>query len=104
MTYSALVKGCVQAGLVDKAVQLTRNAYGLAPPMARGKAVGISARCRDDLVAALSESESTVLLAEIAECTAVVSASTSSSRTGSRQAKGSGKGHGAARPPWRQQK
>merc|ERR1719446_1699336 len=29
MTYSALVKGCLQAGLVDKASQLARCAYGI---------------------------------------------------------------------------
>merc|ERR1719327_358437 len=40
MTYSVLVKGCLQASLVDKAVQLTKCAYGLAVPKFRGAPPG----------------------------------------------------------------
>merc|ERR1719181_2730417 len=97
MTYSALVKGCVQAGFLDKAVLLTRNSYGLAPPNARGRPAGISTRCRDELVAALGESEGRALMAEIAECAASVS--NAASRNTGRQGKGCGKGE-SSRAPW----
>merc|ERR1719217_1085279 len=53
MTYSALVKGCLQASLVDKAVHLVKCAHGVALPHARGKPAGINARCLDDVVSAL---------------------------------------------------
>merc|ERR1719491_1306627 len=94
MTYSVLVKGCLQASLVDKAVQLTRCAYGLAMPKFKGTPPGISARCRDELLTSLggaSSREAKSLLAELATA------------EGPRCAgKGSSKG-GAAAPPWRQQ-
>merc|ERR1719456_285153 len=53
MTYSALVKGCLQAGLVDKAVQLTKCAHGLATPKVKGTPPGINFRCLNELVSAL---------------------------------------------------
>merc|ERR1719335_1663190 len=57
-TYSVLVKGCIQASRVDKAVELTRCAYGLAMPRFKETPPGISASCRDDLIAALGGANS----------------------------------------------
>jgi len=53
MTYSALVKGCLQASLVDKAVHLVKCAYGVASPNAGGRPAGVNARSLDDVVSAL---------------------------------------------------
>merc|ERR1719446_951038 len=53
MTYSALVKGCLQAGRVDHAVRMARCAHGLAEPKCKGMPPGVNARCVDDLVYAL---------------------------------------------------
>jgi len=66
MTYSALVKGCVHAGLVDKAVQLTRCAYGLTVHI-KGTPPGINSRTLDEIVSALGRgsAEATALLAQI---------------------------------------
>merc|ERR1719335_1967141 len=93
MTYSVLVKGCLQASLVGKAVELTRYAYGLAVPSFKGTPPGIGARCREELVAALggaNSKDAKSLLAEIAEGPRPVG-------------KGSPKGSCAA-APWRQGK
>jgi len=91
MLYSALVRGCVHAGLVDKAVHLTRCAHGLAVPL-KGKPPGINSRTLDELVSALGGSrsaEAKTLLAELADG----------------QAGGAGSRHCArATPPWRQSK
>merc|ERR1719183_1751822 len=53
MVYSSLVSGCLKAGLVDKAVQLTKCAHGFAMPKARGTSPGINARTLGELVSAL---------------------------------------------------
>jgi len=58
MTYSALVKGCLQANLVDKAVHLVKCAHGVAIPHAHGKTAGINDRCWDDLIYALGGRQS----------------------------------------------
>merc|ERR1719183_1358240 len=91
MLYSALVKGCMHAGLVDKAVQLTRCAHGLAVPV-KGTPPGINSRTLDELVSALGggrSAEAKALLAELADG----------------QARGAVPRHCArATPPWRQNK
>jgi pentatricopeptide repeat protein len=112
MTYSALVKGCLQAGLIEKAILLTKCAHGLARPKANGMPPGINARCVDDLISAMGPgtSEAKALVAELAGC-----------KVGSSTSKGKGKGKGGssmggstppwrtdiskgdAKPPWRQQ-
>merc|ERR1719506_210792 len=53
MAYSALVKGCLQASLIDKAIHLARCAHGLAHPKVRGIPPGINARTLDELSNAL---------------------------------------------------
>jgi len=58
MTYSALVKGCLQANLVDKAVHLVKCAHGVAIPHAHGKIAGINDRCWDDLIYAMGGRQS----------------------------------------------
>jgi len=74
MTYNSLVSGCIKAGLSDKAVQLTKCAYGLGLPKAKGTPPGIGERCLGDLVSALggaTSNEAKALKAEIAECQVV---------------------------------
>jgi len=97
MTYSVLVKGCLQAGLVDKAVQLAKCAHGLAEPKVNSvRAPGINARCLDELVSALggaSSQEAKALVAEFA-------ASRPSQGKGSSKGKGKSKGSDNT-PPWR---
>lgn len=94
MTYSVLVQGCLKAGLLDKAVQLTKCAHGFATPKGRGTAPGINARTLDELVSALGGEKSAgaqAVLTDAADCKV---------GGGHRQGKGSSKG-GAAPPPWR---
>merc|ERR1719263_2037668 len=70
MTYSALVKGCLQASLVDKAVHVVKCAYGAALPKARGQPPGVNARCLGEVLAALGGAKGTQaqsLLAEIGQ-------------------------------------
>jgi len=87
MTYSALVKGCMKAGLLDKAVEMTKCAYGVGVPKRRGAPPGINARCKEELASMLGNGKAQALWAEVAPS--------------SGQAKGSGKGSGASTPPWR---
>jgi len=87
MTYSALVRGCMQAGLVDKAVELTKYAHGVGAPQGKSSPPGINARCQDELNHLLGEVKAKALQTELAE------AKTSS--------KGQGKGSSA---PWRKGK
>jgi pentatricopeptide repeat protein len=92
MTYSVLVRGSLKAGLVEKAVYLTRCAYGLGIAKFKGPLPGI--KDIDEVVYALGGSQSVAakkLLDEIAEAQAAAPR---------RQAKGSGKGRGST-PPWR---
>jgi pentatricopeptide repeat protein len=58
MTYSALVRGCLQASLVDKAVHIAKCAYGVALPHAHKNIAGINDRCWDELVCALGGRQS----------------------------------------------
>jgi pentatricopeptide repeat protein len=84
MTYSALVKGCLQASLVDKAVHLVKCAYGIASPKAHGKPPRVNGRCLDEVVTALggpASPKARSLLADIGEQPA-----------------------GKTLPPWRQHK
>jgi len=83
MTYSALVQGCMRAGLVDKAVELTKWAYS---PQRKGTPPGINARCKDELASMLGNGKAQALWAELAEAP---------------RAKGNGKGSSASTPPWR---
>jgi len=91
MLYSALVKGCLQAKLVDKALHLTKCAHGLTALKFRGAPPGINVRCRDELVHALGGPQSPqakTLLEEI---------------SGRPQGTDSPKSSAAA-APWRQQR
>merc|ERR1719162_1919625 len=99
MLYSALVKGCLQAGLVDKAVQLTKSAYGLSLSKFRGTPPGINSRCLDDLVRALGGSQSPEARALMADLSAPKSRSSSSSSQDKDSPKNS-----ASSAPWRQQR
>jgi len=92
MTHSALVFGCLKAGLVDKAVHLVKCAHGVAQPRPRGKPAGVNARCLDDVVTALGgrrNQAAQALLAELEE-----------GKSG--KGKGSSKGGHYANAPWRQ--
>jgi len=91
MTYSALVQGCLRGGLVDKALHLTKCAYGLAEPKCKGSPPGINSKCLDELVGALGESQGKQLLAEVGN---------SQAGRGGRQGKGSSKGKDN-NAPWR---
>jgi len=95
MTYSALVRGCLQAGLVDKAVELTKFAHGLGAPKGRGSPPGINVRTRDELGHMIGETKAKVLWAELAEGPACGSKG---------QGKGSAKGSSGSNLPWRQSK
>jgi len=93
MTYSVLVQGSLKAGLVEKAVDLTRCAYGLGIAKFKGPLPGIKSNALDDVVYALGGAkcaQGKKLLDDIAEAQAVAPR---------RQAKGSGKGKGST-PPW----
>merc|ERR1719181_52636 len=94
MTYSVLVQGSLKAGLVEKAVYLTRCAYGLGIAKFKGPLPGIKNNALDDVVYALGGARSAnaqKLLDDIAEA---------QSGAPRRQAKGGGKGREAT-PPWR---
>lgn len=91
MTYSALVSGCLKAGLVDKAVHLVKCAHGIAHPRCKGTPPGVNARCLDDVVSSLGGSRNSAaqaLLAELEE-----------GRSG--KGKGGSKGGAATNAPWR---
>jgi pentatricopeptide repeat protein len=99
MTYSALVKGCLQSSLVDKAVHLLKCAYHVAQPHAVGRAAGVNTRSLDDVVYALGGKNSeraTSLLIEIGTKTRDgTSHSTHPART-------QNKNNSVVAAPWRQ--
>jgi len=100
MTYSALVKGCLQGGLVDKAIELTKFAHGLGTTASSGNAPGIGAHILEDLCAAIGPDAAKALKAELPTII-------SSKGVGKGSFKGAPKGHGkgggkgdAVTPPW----
>jgi pentatricopeptide repeat protein len=100
MTYTALVKGCLVAGLVDEAIHLAKCAYGLNTPSVKGIPSGIDARCLEDLLGAMEPADAKSLRADIAGCQVCCS---------NKKSKGKGKGKGESKvaptnAPWRQQK
>jgi len=97
MLYSALVKGCLNAGLVDKAVHLAKCAHGLTASKFRGTPPGINARVLDELVSALGGRQSRDAQALLAE----ISASKNGNSTSCNYDNTSSKDR-AATPPWRQ--
>jgi pentatricopeptide repeat protein len=99
MTYSALVKGCLQAGRVDQATHLARCAHGLAEPKCKGMPPGLNSRCIDELASALGAHEGNALRTELARCQVA-------GPKGKGGSKGQGKGAkgGSSNPPWRHQK
>jgi pentatricopeptide repeat protein len=71
MLYSCLVKGCMQAGLLDKAVQLTKCAHGVGGVKGKGMPPGIGDRCLAELMSALGgagSAEAKALKAELGAC------------------------------------
>jgi pentatricopeptide repeat protein len=55
-TYTSLVKGCLQAGFVEKAVTMVRTAYHVpdqSTPQSAGQAPGIDSRCFEEVLAKL---------------------------------------------------
>lgn len=86
-TYTALVSGCLRAGLVQQAVHLTKCAHGLATPKVKGTPPGIASSCIDELVFAmgLRSEDAKAFLAELACCQV-------GSSTGNSKGKGKGKG------------
>jgi len=60
MTYSALVRGCINGGLIDKAVELTKFAYsGFAT------APGVDARCLEELCTLIGHDAGKALMAAL---------------------------------------
>jgi pentatricopeptide repeat protein len=71
MTYTALVRGCSQAGLIDKAVYLVRCAYGLQGAQLHGKHPGLNAGCLDEVIMKLGGTDNEQaknLLAALKNC------------------------------------
>lgn len=56
MTYTALVRGCLHAGSIDKAVVMARHAYGLMS--GQTAAPGINAQCLEELLGKLGGAKS----------------------------------------------
>merc|ERR1719217_1564504 len=88
MTYSVLVRGCIQGYLLDKACEFARAAHGHGSAPYKGTPPGLNVGCFDEVIAALGEStvEAKELLAELAHC--------QPASTGKGSAKGSSKGSG----------
>lgn len=86
MTYTVLVRGCLQAGLLDKAVEIAKFAHGVGLPAGKGWSPGINKRCLDELVSALGGVGSAAAKALQTE----LGSYASSSRQGGRNCKGSG--------------
>merc|ERR1719440_2417283 len=111
MTYSVLVRGCVQGGLIDKAVELVKSAHGHGPAPSRGTPPGLTAGCFDEVVAALggaATDEAKELISELGDRAPALTGKALPSM-GKQNGKGYGKGAGR-RPPtsttgasWRQQ-
>jgi pentatricopeptide repeat protein len=96
MTYSILVKGCLQANLVDTAVRLTKTAYGVDMDSSKRQESlpGISAQCLDDLCSAVGSSEKIELLNKLPSWATSKGRHVASSGTRKGHAKGGGKGKG----------
>jgi pentatricopeptide repeat protein len=78
-TYTALVKGCLQAGAVDKAVAMVRCAYHVQSqsiPQSSGAPPGIESRCLDEVIAKLGKDsqEAKDLLADVSKQKSNISA------------------------------
>jgi len=89
MTYKVLVKGCLQAGLLEKAVQLTKCAHGVGSQKITGVPPGVGEQCLSELISALGgqgSSAAKALRADIAE-----------SKVPAPRGKGQGKGKSAWR-------
>ena len=90
MTYTVLVRGCVQGGLLGEAIELTRIAYGRGSAPRVGASPGLNAGCFEELVSSLGEksNEARELVAEVGDCQAAPAAKGGF--------KGGGKGFGKA--------
>jgi pentatricopeptide repeat protein len=97
MLYSCLVKGCLQAHLVDQAVQLAKCAHGVGSVTLKGTPPGLKADAVSAVVSALGGNGAPDAQAFLSECQ---SGKSSSHHRG----KGAGKGGAAAAAPWRQQR
>jgi pentatricopeptide repeat protein len=55
MTYTVLVRGCIQSAILEKAIEFARAAHGLGPgqPQSRTSPPGLAAGCLEELVGAL---------------------------------------------------
>jgi len=102
MTYTVLVRGCIQGGLLDKAVDLVRSAYGRSTTSSRGSAPGLNAGCFDELVAALGPHEAKEVVAELGNCAPASSGKGSGKGGGKSLGKGTAKI--VAQAPWQQQR
>jgi len=90
MTYTVLVRGCMQSGLLDKAVELTKCAHGCGPTQCKGNPPGLNAGCFEELAAALGESkEAQDLLAELKACEPISSTGKGSGRAPPRNTRNS---------------
>jgi pentatricopeptide repeat protein len=72
-TYTAIVKGCLQAGAVEKAVAMVRCAYHVPDqsiPQSSGSVPGIDSRCLEEVVAKLGQDTpaSRALLDDVQKC------------------------------------
>jgi pentatricopeptide repeat protein len=91
MTYRVLVKGCLDAGLVDTAVYLVKFAYGIGRPKSKDMPPGVDDQCLAELMSALGgpgSKDAKELQAELGQC------KTAAPRRGGPQFKGKGKGKG----------
>jgi pentatricopeptide repeat protein len=98
MIYSALVKGCLQANMVDKAVHFVKCAHGVAAPKAHNKPPGVNAYCLDSVISALGGAQNVnakSLLSEIGKSAA--SSGTCKGSDGQRS-------KAISTAPWRQQR
>jgi len=88
MTYSVLVRGCLQTGLAEKGADLARCAYGRGSAnLGSGNAPGLNPGCFDEVIAALggeNDERARMLMDELADCREV------SPTGGSRSSNGAG--------------
>jgi pentatricopeptide repeat protein len=91
MTYAVLVRGFVQAGMLERAVDIARAAHGIdsGSPQSRATPPGLTSECLDELLAALGGPKNAIareLKAELADF------QPASSKGGGKGGKGGGKG------------
>jgi pentatricopeptide repeat protein len=103
MTYSVLVRGCIQGNLLDKACEFARVAHGHGSAPRRGPSPGLNAGCLEELVAALDPKDAKNLQAELGDCQQPSLVKPQRSRGGREPSKPAGESTKSS-APWRQQR